>query len=202
MTCTRQRRRVLAGTVVLALLVAGCADHQQALRMSPAGPARVQPAPGQSYLALGRQLLAGGEPALALEAFTASLSLEGLSAEAMTGAGIAAQQQGLLRSARRYFERARDLRPDSVIAHNNLGVVLFMLEEYYGARDEFRAAWRLSGEQSEMARRNLDRAEEAIALIEAGEKLDPAYTYRVVRLGSDQFRLVKKPPAEDPPGEE
>ena len=148
--------------------------------------------PDVTYLELGKAMLAAREPELALRAFNTSLSLEGFTAEAMTGAGIAAHRQGLVTLARRYFEKARDLAPDSIIARNNLGVVLFLLKEYYEARDEFRTAWRLSGENSDTARRNLDLVEETIALIEAGEKPDPAATQAVVRLGSDQFRLIER----------
>ncbi|MFQ5565831.1 MAG: hypothetical protein ACE5EU_05655, partial [Paracoccaceae bacterium] len=102
------------------------------------GGATVSEAPVRSYLSLGKRMLAAREPDLAMKAFLTSMSVEGVSAEAMTGAGIAAQRQGLLTSARRYFEQARTLAPDSIVAHNNLGVVLYMLKEYYPARNAFR----------------------------------------------------------------
>ena len=136
-------------------------------------------------------MLAAREPDLAMKAFLTSMNAEGISAEAMTGAGIAAQQQGLLTSARRYFEHALELAPDSVIAHNNLGVVLYKLKEYYPARDAFRRAYALSGGRSEMAGRNLNRAEATIARMEKVTKTDPAISHEVVRLGTSEFRLME-----------
>ena len=128
---------------------------------------------------------------MAMKAFLTSMNVEGISAEAMTGAGIAAQQQGLLTSARRYFEQARRLAPDSATAHNNLGVVLYMLKEYYPARDAFRTAYALSVGRSEMAERNLNRAEAAIARTKEIQKTNPAISHEVIRLGSSEFRLIE-----------
>jgi len=154
-----------------------------AVREAPAGQTR-------PYLALGKRMLAAREPSLATKAFFASMNAEGISAEAMTGLGIAAQQQGLLTSARRYFEQARELAPDSVFAHNNLGVVLYKLKEYYPARNAFRRAFALSSGKSEMAEHNLNRVEATIARLEEVPKTDPAITHEVVRLGNGVFRLV------------
>jgi len=114
---------------------------------------------------------------------------DGISAEALTGAGIAYQQQGLLTSARRSLEQASLLAPNSVMVHNNLGVVLFQQKEYYLARDEFRSAFALSNGTSEMAERNLNRVEAKIAEIEMIPETDQAITYEVIRLGSGEFRL-------------
>jgi Flp pilus assembly protein TadD len=114
----------------------------------------------------------------------------------MTGAGIAYQQQGLLTVARRHFEQALQLAPNSVIAHNNLGVVLYQLEEYYPARDEFRTAFALSNGTSEMAERNLNRAEATIAAIEMVPETDQAVSHDVIRLGGGEFRLVEAPSPE------
>jgi Flp pilus assembly protein TadD len=140
---------------------------------------------------LGNRLLAAREPDLAMKAYLTSMNVEGISAEAMTGAGIAAQQQGLLTSARRYFEQARRLAPDSATVHNNLGVVLYMLKEYYPARNAFRTAYALSGGRSEMAERNLNRAEVTIALLEGAPETDPAISHEVIRLGTSEFRIME-----------
>ena len=190
---TRGRRRgLLTGLLVTAALFSGaCATPGPEAALEP-GP-RIEPGPRQSYLALGARLLAANEPELALRAFTTSLSVEGLSAEALTGAGIAAQRQGMLGAARRHLEHARTLAPRSVAAHQNLGMVLLMLKDYHGARTAFRSALILSGDEAnETARQNLERAEIAIAAIEAGRHPDPAATQRVVRLGTDAFRIAER----------
>jgi Flp pilus assembly protein TadD len=171
------------------LSVAGCAESG-ALAAGPKPPARTLEAPLGAYLALGKQLLDVNEPELAYKAFLTSMRLEGLSAEALTGAGIASEKQGLLTAARRHFESALEIDPESLTAHNNLGVVLFRLKEYYPARDAFRAAYALSSGRSGIAERNLNRAEAVVAQIEVAEQPDPAVSHRVVRLGTSEFRIT------------
>jgi len=181
----------LSAALIASVLLAGACT----LPGSTAEGAAMREAPtGQttgSYLSLGKHMLAAGEPDLAMKAFLTSLSAEGISAEAMTGAGIAAQQQGLLTSAQRYFEQARGLAPESMIAHNNLGVVLYKLKDYYPARDAFRRAYLLSSGKSKMAERNLNRTEAMIALMEEVPKTDPAVSHDVIRLGSSEFWLLE-----------
>ncbi len=184
-----RRGFLLAVLIASALLCGACAAPMNAA--APETPAKSEPRQPVSFLSRGNHLLSAREPDMAMKAFLSSMSVEGISTEAMTGAGMAAQQQGLLTSARRYFEQASELAPNSVIAHNNLGVVLYMLEEYYPARDEFRSAFALSSGKSEMAERNLNRAEATIARTEKIQKTDPAISHEVIRLGSSEFRLVE-----------
>ena len=191
------RRGFLPAAMIASGLLAGACTQPEGMSEGMAtdaiAGAAVREAPaGQTspYLALGKRMLAAREPSLAMKAFFASMNAEGISAEAMTGIGIAAQQQGLLTSARRYFEQARELAPDSVFAHNNLGVVLYKLKEYYPARNAFRRAFALSSGTSEMAEHNLNRVEATIARLEEVPKTDPAITHEVVRLGNGVFRLV------------
>ncbi len=189
------RREVMSAVLIVSGLLAGACTEPESMAEGTTTGAAVPEAPaGQtnnSYLSLGKRLLAAREPDLAMKAFLTSMSAEGISAEAMTGAGIAAQRQGLLTSARRYFEQARELNPKSVIAHNNLGVVLYKLKEYYPARNAFRRAYALSNGKSEMAERNLNRAEATIARMEKVPKTDPAISHDVIRLGTSEFRLIE-----------
>ena len=184
------RRGLFPAALIASVLVfSACAAPMNAA--APATPATSEPRQPVSSLLLGNRLLAAREPDLAMKAYLTSMNVEGISAEAMTGAGIAAQQQGLLTSARRYFEQARRLAPDSATAHNNLGVVLYMLKEYYPARNAFRTAYALSSGKSEMAERNLNRTEEAIALLEEVDEADPAISHDLIRLGTSEFRLIE-----------
>lgn len=198
------RRHALRLTVaaLAALSCAGCAGTAQKVAFKP--PEQLQPAPKQTYLELGNRLLGENEPALAMQAFLTSVSLEGMSPQAMTGAGIAARQQGLLYTAKRYLERARDMAPDSAIAQNNLGVVLFLLKDYAGAHTAFRAALKLADEQHNAAiKRNLERAEAALERIDQQGQSEPAAAPQVVRLGSDLYRINDNPAASKatPPAE-
>jgi Tfp pilus assembly protein PilF len=179
------RRGFLSAVLIASGLLAGACAQPEGM---PEGAAAGQTI---SYLSFGKRMLAAREPDLAMKAFLTSMSVEGISAEAMTGAGIAAQQLGLLTSARRYFEQARGLAPNSVVAHNNLGVVLYMLKEYYPARSAFRRAYALSSGKSEMAERNLNRAEATIVRMEVVPKTNPAISHNVIRLGTSEFRLIE-----------
>ena len=152
-------------------------------------PVAVKPPPG-TYIQVGKNLLAANEPELAFDAFINAMRVDGVTAEALTGAGIASQKQGLLTTARRYFLRAIELDPGSITAHNNLGVVQFSLKEYYPARDAFRAAYALSSGRSEIAEGNLNRAEAVVAEIEAAGQEDPEISHRVVRLGTSVFQIT------------
>ena len=181
------RRGFLPAVLIISGLLAGACTQREG---ATAG-ATMREVPAGSYLALGKRMLAAREPDLALDAFLISMSVDGISAEAMTGAGIASQRQGLLTSAQRYFEQARELAPESIIAHNNLGVVLYMLKEYYPARNSFRRAFALSDGKSEMVERNLQRVEETIALIEEVPATNPAISHDVIRLGTSEFRLIE-----------
>ena len=192
MTLAGRRGTVWASLIALGLLGGACAPQEPTAALE--APAKLQPGPGQTYLSLGSSLLAANEPALAIQAFNASMTAEGLSPEAMTGAGMAAQRQGLLTAARRYLERARDLAPQSAIAHKNLGVVLYQLEEYHDARAAFRAALELSGGESRSARAYLGQTEAALAARAPEPEEDAGETWRVVRLGTDRVRLTEAAP--------
>jgi len=185
----------VAAVVALAFLASGCAQPEGGLAdLEP--PPVVEPAPTQTYLGLGSRLIAAREPELALKAFQTSLAVEGISAQAMTGAGIASQQQGLLHEARRYLEQASLLAPESPTAHSNLGVVLLQLKEYHAARDEFRSAFALSSGADELAAHNLNRTQEIIEAIEQNPGTDPTISHDVVALGGGQFKLVEAARAE------
>lgn len=175
--------------VALSLVIGACTEQQGGLSALQSPP-EVSPAQSETYLKLGNRLLAAREPDLAMKAYLSSMTAEGITADALTGAGIAAQQQGLLTAARRYLQEASLQAPDSVHAHNNLGVVLYQLKEYYPARNAFRTAFALSSGTSEFAARNLNRVEEFIAQIEANQPVDTSISHDVLRLGSSEFRLI------------
>lgn len=192
MTPARRHGPATAVLMLAGFLCGACAAPSPDASLE--APTELRPAARETYLSLGNRLLAAKEPALAMKAFTRSITAEGLTPEALTGAGIAAQRQGLLSTARRYLVHARDMAPDSAIAHNNLGVVLLMLKDYDGARVAFRSALKLTGDENEEAiRRNLERAETALAARDEEAEADPAATQRVVRLGTSAFRLTEMP---------
>ena len=115
-----------------------------------------------TYLNIGRHLLRSNQPNLAQDAFIRSIRVEGLSAAALNGAGLASERLGLLHDARRYFEHAARIDPNSVTAQNNLGVVLYRLEEYDSAKRAFHAAFALSSGTSAVAQQNIGLTNNAI----------------------------------------
>lgn len=180
------------------LILGGCQNQIRTFDNTTDDQARAAlAAPGDTWINVGKRALVAGEYDLALEAFQQSLLAEGPTAEAFTGAGVAAEHLGLQTMAARHFAEARDLAPNSVAANNNLGVVLFRLKEYYPARQAFQTAFALSGGRDGLAIENLRKVEVAIAEIEAGQMwVDPAVNYSVRRLGSSEFELTGVPDEE------
>ena len=178
----------LATSIVaaLALNLAGCATQSPLVKL-PASD--TLPTPTGSYLDLGRALLQQSRIDLAYDAFIRSIRIEGTTAAAFTGAGIAAERQGLLSEARSFFEKARAQAPNSVLAHNNLGAVHFRLGEYHAARRAFQAAFALSSGKNEIAARNLNVAELAIEREgENGANL-ARNPIQLQRMGSGAYKL-------------
>lgn len=190
-------RRPSAGLAALLsaiLLVSACGTDWPFGEIREAGPLEPaptlgDPGPHGTYLKYGLSLLRIGEFDLAKKAFIRSFRVEDTRVQALTGAGIAAERQGLLTQARRFFENARALAPDSVIAHNNLGVVLYRLGRYHEAGQVFRAAFALSSGQNDLAAHNLALAEKAVAEEESAGA--PAAASHVVRrIGSSEYLIL------------
>lgn len=187
-------RRAAATTLALslALAVGGC----EVLPPDPLAelePPPALPQPTTSWLDLGRQLLTADRPDEAHDAFIRSMRVEGITAAALTGAGVAAERRGLLTEARRYFAEARQRAPGSATAHVNLGAVLYRLGEYRDARDAFKAALVLSNGTDQAAARNLGVSEAALRRADAVAALrvdapEPA-PHRLERLGPARYRL-------------
>jgi Tfp pilus assembly protein PilF len=184
------RRGFLRAALVAFVLLSG-ACTQPSGEAAPEVSTQTEPQQPISYLSRGKYLLTAREPDLAMNAFLTSMSVDGISVAALTGAGIAAQQRGLLISAQRYFEQARDLDPNSVAANNNLGVVLYMRKEYYPAQSAFQTAYALSSGTSETAERNLNRAEATIAQIEGLAETDLAIARDGGLFGSGEFEFTE-----------
>jgi Flp pilus assembly protein TadD len=185
------RTFALAPALALALTAAGCEFMPRApLAELEPPPALPQPQPETTWLDLGRRLLADDRPEEAGNAFIRSLRVEGVTAAALTGAGVAAERQGMLTEARRYFDQARLRAPGSVTVQNNLGAVLYRLGERQAARNAFRAALALSNGTSEVAARNL--AISVLAIRRAEAKQGPLLArnpHQLERLGQARYRL-------------
>ncbi len=178
----------------LVLSAAGCESLPSSPPVTLDAPPAL-PQPTTTWLDLGRRLLAADQPEQAENAFIRSLRVEGVTAAALTGAGVAAERQGMLTEARRHFEAAGRRAPGSAVAQINLGVVLYRLGELYAARRAFEHALELSGGTNEIAARNIAVSEAAIrqAEIAAAGQADrpqPELTPRwVERVGPARYRL-------------
>lgn len=185
--------RALATGAMLAVTVGACAPYQPGVRELLAGHAPTpvpESTPEVSYIEIGRRLLAAGEYETAIKAFMRSVRIEGVSAAAMTGAGVAAEQLGRVREARGYFEAAVELDPNSILARNNLGVALYKLGDYHNARAAFEAAFALSDGANEVAAQNLALVTHKIAAIEGEGPVHVDLGYEVVRTGSSVYSLT------------
>lgn len=183
---------VRSGLFVIALATLGACDPAlprgglAALDDPPPG----LPDPPTTYLALGRGFLQANDLRLAKAAFIRSLRVEGVSAAALTGAGIAAERQGLLREARRYFEKALDRAPSSEIAHNNLGAVQYRMGDFQGAKRSFRAAFAISSGTNKVAAHNLGLAELALKRKADSEIPLDRNPVPLQREGTSEYRLL------------
>ena len=157
--------------VALGALLLGACEFLPVPPVKKLPPSQTLPAkPGEgTYLNMGRQLLSSNQPNLAQDAFIRSIRVEGLSAAALNGAGLASERMGLLNDAKRYFERAAKLDPNSVTAQNNLGAVLYRLGEYHAAKRAFQSAFALSSGTNRVARQNVGLSEQAIRRAEAND---------------------------------
>ena len=184
------RLPVLAGLLLALLVVAGCNQTPGANPFAKVDPPVRLDEPKTSYLDLGRQYLRAGDIDRAKKAFIRSMRTEGLTAAALTGAGIVAERQGLLTEARRYFERARLKAPSSVVAHNNLGAVLYRMGEYNAAKQAFQAAFALSSGTNRVAKHNLALSDLAIRKTRDENLAELPNPMPIVREGSGEYRLL------------
>jgi Tfp pilus assembly protein PilF len=170
-------------------LAAGCAS----LPGNPLVALEPEPQLPQSestYLNMGRHLLRSNQPRLAKQAFIRSLRVEGVTAEALTGAGLAYEREGLMRDALRYFQRAARVAPNSVLAHNNLGAALYRLGRHHEAKQAFLAAFALSSGKNRIAERNLGVTELALAREDdTAVGLEPN-PMPVQRMGTGEYTLT------------
>lgn len=156
----------------------------------PAYTPPIQPLQGRSWLDTGKYLLSQSEPRDAEAAFRRSIAIEGVSVEALTGAGIAAHVQGHLQMARSFLIRARLLDPDDVDVNNALGTTLMGLGDYAGAYQAFRTAFVVSSGSSEVAALNLERTRIRANRIATAQPVeDREIVFDLSRTGPSEFLL-------------
>ena len=185
--------RALAVAVAFAAGLSACTARQPTLSELLAGYAPEplpEATPQVSYLEIGRRLLRAEAYESALKAFMRSARLEGVTAAAMTGAGVAAEQLGRVREARIYFEAAVKLDPNSILARNNYGVALYKLGDYNTARAAFEAAFALSDGANQVAAQNLALVNYKIAELDGEAPVYVDFGYEVVRTGSSVYSLT------------
>lgn len=184
----RRAAKMMVAVVVLMQMTA-CNLKAPLAFLEPQSLAPEQSAATGTHLDRGRTLLKRGDYKSAQDAFIRSLRTEGQTAAALSGAGVAAEKQGVLNEARRYFDLAVAAQPNSVIAHNNLGAVLYKMGNYFLAKQAFQSAFALSSGENAVAARNLAITQQAIRREYsqlANEIADPA---TLQRLGSGEYTL-------------
>ncbi len=186
-----KRAATFAAACLAASLAACGPEHPKGGLSALDDPPATLGTPRTTWLDLGRGYLQVGESRLAKAAFIRSIRLEGLSAAALTGAGIAAERQGLLHEARRYFERALQQAPSSEIAHNNLGAVQYRLGDYLSAKRSFQAAFAISSGTNKVASHNLGLVELAIQKNAETEIPLVHNPLPLQREGTSEYRLLR-----------
>jgi len=142
-------------------------------------------------LELGHRLMAGGEPELALKAFTRAAGKEGLTTEVLMGLGTSKLALGRLGQAEKDLREAYDQEPENPAVLNNLGVVLMERGKTSEAEGLFRKAFALDNGNSTQIRDNLRKA---LAKLDNQVYTDPnTEAYQVVRRGSSDYLIAEFP---------
>lgn len=184
-------RAAISTVAAMTVLMLGACEFlpvPPAAQLPPSEPLPQTRAEG-TYLNMGRALLTANQPDRAQAAFIRSIRVEGLSAAALNGAGIASEKMGLLNDAKRYFERAARLDPNSVTAQNNLGAVLYRLGEYHAAKRAFQAAFALSSGTNSVAAQNVGLANLAIRREEEQRQAKAPNPVPLQRRGTGEYIL-------------
>lgn len=179
--------------IAAALMVANCAPPQTALAQRPGPAADVPP------ITLGLRLLRSGEPSLALNAFNRALSEGELTAEALTGLGVALHQLGRSKVAARILRSAVDVKPNFAIAHNNLGVVLYELGDVSAALGELEIAYALTDGVDQTIATNLGITELAATRQPETIITEEDVAFDVIRFGHGVYRLEPRTTAPEDP---
>lgn len=113
-----KRHSTLFGTLLLPMMLAGCAHNRVAVRVSPSSVADAGPS-GLS-LAKGKMLFARGEYALALESFRRAVREDPAGADGYNGLAASYDQLGRFDLSRRYYELALARAPEDVRILRNM----------------------------------------------------------------------------------
>lgn len=125
MTHRKSRRNAsAAAALVFTLLLPAAASAHDA---APAQDKPAAPQAAEDDLARGRRLLAGGDAAGAADALKAAAEARKTDADAWYYYGLALTRARKPKDARKAFDRAVNLRPDSADAHAGLAFALLML---------------------------------------------------------------------------
>jgi Flp pilus assembly protein TadD len=184
--------RGAALSLAAALALGGCAQPGPLAEVGGARPDLARPPEGVKAADYGARLLRDGEPELALKAFRLSLIEDGSSAVAFAGLGAANRELGRVKQARKILERAVELWPDDPVLRNNLGVALYDLGDYAGARRQFETAFALTSGGVDTIDNNIGitMSSEAKAAADAPEPVRSPFA--VVPLGNGQYYLLKQ----------
>lgn len=185
------KRLVAFAVVGGAALTAACQNSVNALPVvDPVAEAARKSPP----IGVGIKLLAANQPEMALNAFHRSLRADGPTAAALTGAAVANVRIGRATNALRLLEAAVTVDPNSIVARNNLGVVLYDRGEYAASLSHLEHAYELTGGTDRSVADNLGIVQYALAnSVSEKSEVDEA-NYEVIQYGHGVYRLQPKAP--------
>ncbi|MEM7236245.1 MAG: tetratricopeptide repeat protein [Pseudomonadota bacterium] len=179
---------VLKGSALVALLgLSACETYPDPFAELTVLDRDVGP-DAEASIERGRASLRYKDYSSAKKHFISSINQGGMNAAALTGIGLAEEGFGHLNEAERFFRLALKLAPDSIMAHNNLGVVLFRNEKYHEAQQAFQSAFAISSGRSSIAQHNLRLANLAVAEIDANEA-GVVEAFNLQRIGTSEYLL-------------
>ena len=182
-------RLPLAGALIIATGLAACSPGGFSVPEGQLYAPEIDPE-GEAVdgLIVGHRLMDGGEPELALDAYTRAAAEIGLTVEVLSGLGSANLALGRLNQAERLLRQAVEEDEASPEMWNNLGVVLMERGKTAEASEVFRRAYALDNGQNDSIRDNLRLA---LAKIENTVYApEQEQEFKLVRRGQGDFLIT------------
>ena len=187
---TRNALGIVAGLILLAACqsTGGLSDADRARNAAPPVDAREK---GVDGLLVGHRLMEAGEFDLALRAYLRAAGEQGMTADVLSALGSVNLRLGRLGQSETLLRQAIKADPNSVTAHNNLGVVLMERGKLGEARAIFQQAFALDSGSSDSIRENL-RLAIARSTAAVYDEEAQSHDFTLVRRDQGQYVLLSQ----------
>ena len=148
---------------------------------------------------LGLRLMRAGQAQMALNAFNRALAEGGIEADELIATAAAYRLLGRRKDALKLLRSAIVRDPNSALARNNLGVMLYEDGDAIGARSELEGAYALTNGLNAQIATNIGIVEFAINNREEAEFIGDDVEFDVIQYGHGVFKLERRVKSEEEP---